>query len=190
MPSRTKVSKDEATLTLKQTAFCRAYVEDAQGNATAAARAAGYKGNDRTLSVVGYENLRKPNVQNFISDLQQTRERRFNQRLMSSAEVLGEIGAIAKAPWQDFVEVKCGKRGEVLRVRIRLADKMKALDLMGRYYKLWDRGYHGIEDDEEKARRVLAKLIGCTPAQLPPANPLDVEGELLEVHDEVGDREA
>jgi hypothetical protein len=43
-------------LTHKQRRFVEAYT----GNATEAARAAGYKGNDVTLAAVGSENLRKP----------------------------------------------------------------------------------------------------------------------------------
>lgn len=48
----------EKKLTPKQEAFVRCYT----GNATEAARMAGYKGNDKTLAVVGSENLRKPYV--------------------------------------------------------------------------------------------------------------------------------
>lgn len=49
-------------LTAKQLAFINAYMGEANGNATEAARLAGYKGSDETLAVVGYENLRKPNI--------------------------------------------------------------------------------------------------------------------------------
>lgn len=45
-------------LTPKQQAFVEAY----DGNGTAAARAAGYKGSEQTLASVAYENLRKPDV--------------------------------------------------------------------------------------------------------------------------------
>jgi hypothetical protein len=36
---------------------------------------------------------------------------------------------------------------------------------------------------------LLAELLKCDVKQLPPANPNDVDGELLEAHDEVGDKE-
>ena len=45
-------------LTAKQKAFVEAYA----GNATEAARVAGYAGNDQTLRQVGHENLTKPDV--------------------------------------------------------------------------------------------------------------------------------
>lgn len=49
-------------LTPKQQAFVDAYTGPARGNATEAARMAGYKGNDTTLRAVGAENLTKPLV--------------------------------------------------------------------------------------------------------------------------------
>lgn len=47
-------------LTVKQQAFVDAYCGAAQGNATEAARMAGYKGTDRALQVMGSQNLSKP----------------------------------------------------------------------------------------------------------------------------------
>lgn len=47
-------------LSLLQERFISAYIGNARGNATEAARQAGYKGNDVTLAAVGGENLRKP----------------------------------------------------------------------------------------------------------------------------------
>ena len=46
-------------LTLKQQKFLDAYLGDANGNATEAAKMAGYAGNDNTLSTMGAQNLRK-----------------------------------------------------------------------------------------------------------------------------------
>lgn len=52
----------EKKLTPKQQAFVDAYTGPARGNATEAARMAGYKGNANTLRVVGAENLAKPAI--------------------------------------------------------------------------------------------------------------------------------
>jgi len=49
-------------LTPKQQKFADFF----DGNATQAAKDAGYKGNDRILAQVGYENLRKPYILNAI----------------------------------------------------------------------------------------------------------------------------
>jgi hypothetical protein len=43
--------------------------------------------------------------------------------------------------------------------------------------------------DEEKARLLLARLLKVDPKRLPPANPNDVDGELLEADDEVSEKE-
>ena len=58
----------EKKLTLKQTKFIKYYFENG-GNATQAARQAGYKGNDQTLCVVGGENLRKPFILAAIEEI-------------------------------------------------------------------------------------------------------------------------
>jgi phage terminase small subunit len=53
-------------LTHKQKLFVEAFL--ATGNATESARLAGYKGNDVTLGAVGAENLKKPQIQDFLID--------------------------------------------------------------------------------------------------------------------------
>lgn len=49
-------------LTEKQRRFVEAYMGEATGNATEAARRAGYKGGESTLRSVGSENLTKPDI--------------------------------------------------------------------------------------------------------------------------------
>ena len=90
---KVKADAKESKLTPKQRLFVQYYC----GNATDAARLAGYKGNDNTLSIVGFENLRKPNVQAAIQARQEMEERpevanrkdrqKFWSEVMSSAEV-------------------------------------------------------------------------------------------------------
>lgn len=59
-------------------------------------------------------------------------------------------------------------------------DALKALEVIGRYYKLWERGEREIDDPEA----VLAFLLGWDKKQLPPRDdPVDYydgEAELLE----------
>lgn len=59
-------------LTPKQKAFAEHYLEC--GNKTEAARRAGYKGNDNTLSSIGVENLRKPAIADYIAERMKPRE--------------------------------------------------------------------------------------------------------------------
>lgn len=58
------------TLSLLQRRFVEAFVGPAKGNATEAARLAGYKGNTVTLAAVGAENLKKPLVAEAIAERQ------------------------------------------------------------------------------------------------------------------------
>ena len=61
------MSKDK--LTVKQADFVKAYCEGpTRGNGTQSAREAGYKGNDKTLEVVGSENISKPLVKAAIEE--------------------------------------------------------------------------------------------------------------------------
>lgn len=55
-----------AGLTEKRRRFVEAYVGEAAGNATQAARIAGYAGNDRTLTSVGSELLTFPDVRQAV----------------------------------------------------------------------------------------------------------------------------
>ncbi len=65
-------------LTVKQQRFVDIY----DGNATDAARKAGYRGNDATLRNVGAENLSKPYIQEAI----QTRETKRNREDIATRE--------------------------------------------------------------------------------------------------------
>ena len=70
-------------LTPKQKAFADCYIE--LGNATEAARRAGYKGNTKTLTVVASENLAKPCISQYIAELVKPKE---NGRIADAREVL------------------------------------------------------------------------------------------------------
>lgn len=66
-------------LTNKQRAFIEEYLQC--WNATEAARRAGYQGDDNTLGVVGYENLRKPKIAERV-------RQRLKEKAMSADEAL------------------------------------------------------------------------------------------------------
>lgn len=105
----------EKKLTPKQELFIEAYLGKANGNATEAARLAGYKGNDVTLATVGTENLRKPQIAQAI------KERLAEKKdVMSADEVLETLTKIARNQngWQ-------------------VAGQMKALELLGKHHKLF-----------------------------------------------------
>lgn len=77
------------SLTLKQKLFVEAYLGQAGGNATEAAKIAGYRGDEGTLAQVGYENLRKPEIRAAV-------EARVQRSAMETDEVLNELSKIAR----------------------------------------------------------------------------------------------
>ena len=159
-------------MTLKQQLFVESYVGISAGNATDAARRAGDKGNDKTLCVVGIENLAKPSIAEAIAS-------RVSEvkKALHADDVLEELSVIARSPWSLFSTARLDDDGKVVDVKIRLSEKIRALELLGRYHKLFverhehtdpDGGpikhQHGLDDD---ATKLLAKLLGVHPAQLP-----------------------
>lgn len=81
-------------LSPKQKSFINEYLTDF--NATRAAQRAGYKGDDATLASIGWENLRKPEIEKAISQ-------RLSEQAMTADEVLNRLAAIARGNMNDFV---------------------------------------------------------------------------------------
>jgi phage terminase small subunit len=117
-------------LTHKQRLFVEAYIGPAQGNAREAARLAGYSGDDHALSQRGYELLRLPKVAELVGV-------RVEAAVMAANEVLGELSLIARADWQNFLEIRRDKEGDTVSATLKLADKIKSLELLGKYHKLF-----------------------------------------------------
>lgn len=113
----------ERKLTPKMQAFVDAYTGPARGNATEAARMAGYKGNDRTLAAVGAENLTKPGILAAVraaAQVTQKRGRMNRQRLVVWLEdvILGSEGEhLEEDPDGEMVSVA----GAEMRDRIAAA---------------------------------------------------------------------
>ena len=82
------------SFTGKQSAFIDWYVITLNG--TLSARNAGYKGDDNTLGVVAYENLRKPKIKAEI-------ERRFSELAMSAQEALYRTKKIAEGDLSKYI---------------------------------------------------------------------------------------
>jgi len=118
----------EPRLTHKQKLFVEAYL--ANPNGTEAARVAGYKGDDAQLAVIASQNLKKLNIAEKV-------EERVSQAAMTADEVLAELADIAKADWREFIEIKYDKDGKVVDATLRLGDKIKALELVGKHHKLF-----------------------------------------------------
>lgn len=87
-------------LTPKQIAFARHFA--ATKNGTESARVAKYKGNDATLAAVAYENLRKPQITEFIASLTIEAEFKASDRILTATETLVGITKIAESDIADL----------------------------------------------------------------------------------------
>lgn len=117
----------ESKLTTKQEAFVAAYLGAAHGNATEAARMAGYK----TPMQEGSRLLRNAVISARVQE-------QVKRAAASADDVLAELADIALAPWTEFVEVLSrDKTGKPQKVKMDLTNKVKALELLGKYHALF-----------------------------------------------------
>jgi hypothetical protein len=77
--------------------------------------------------------------------------------------VLSELADIAKADWREFVEIRYDKDGKMIDATLRLTDKIKALELVGKHHKLFtDKIEHGgkigIEVFSDLAKKAEAEM--------------------------------
>ena len=139
-----------AKLNLRQKAFCDEYLKDL--NATQAAIRAGYS--PKTAAVIAAENLKKPNIQEYI---QQAMAKRSQRTEITQDRVLRELAVIAFSRPADYVTVRDDvttaidtdrvdpeKAGAVAAyvpgrsgTTVRFHDKVKALELLGKHVGLF-----------------------------------------------------
>lgn len=119
-------SEEARPLSVKQRRFADFYLGEARGNATQAARLAGYSDPEQSA----FANKQNVAVRAYIDE-------RLMAETMSAAEVLRELTDVASAEWQDFIEVKTDKHGRRLMVKMDLTNKVKSLELLGKHHKLF-----------------------------------------------------
>lgn len=117
----------ESKLTTKQELFVAAYLGDAHGNATEAARMAGY----RQPKQQGHRLLTNVDIAARVAEKVENAD-------ISADRVLAELASVAFASWTEFVEVLSrNKDGTPRKVKMDLTNKVKALELLGKYHSLF-----------------------------------------------------
>lgn len=120
---------DEPRLTTKEQRFVNAYLGAASGNGAEAARMAGYA--EGSARITASRLLSHANVRAHIDAV-------LMAEAMTPAEILRELRDVGTAEWRDFVTVRTNpKTGETIEVRMDLSAKMKALELNGKYHKMF-----------------------------------------------------
>ncbi len=107
------MAKDRYGLTVKERVFCDAFVET-KGNATQAAKDAGYKGkNDAVFRSIGKENLTKPHIQRYLAQFEKVAE---EKALMTKEEAMRVLSDLARSE------------------EVRETDRIRAAELILRCY--------------------------------------------------------
>lgn len=165
-------------MTKKQKLFVEEYLLDL--NATQAAIRAGYS--PETAGAIGAENLKKPQIQNAIARAMAERSRRTG---VNAERVVQELAKIAFANAGDLIDaqdatvrdgasredlaaiqsIKVKDMGDMgIEREVRLADKLKALELLGRHLGMFsDRLRVDGRLDTGKLDSILAQLQGGPP---------------------------
>ena len=122
-------------LTPKQKAFADYYIET--GNATEAARKAGYKG--KNLNRIASENLSKLDIKNYIDEKMKELE---DQRIAKADEVLKYLTRVIRGEETEQVVVTENigdfmSEARVINKELSAKDKIKAAELLGKRYRLF-----------------------------------------------------
>jgi phage terminase small subunit len=163
MPVKGKKNPDGKKLTPKQAAFVQEYLIDLNG--TQAAIRAGYSG--KNACIIGWENLRKPNIKDAID---QAKRERAERTKVTQDMVVSELAKLGFSNMLDYItpredglayidlskltraqaacitefnveqeSLNADKEGivPVNKIRFKLADKKGPLELLGKHLKMF-----------------------------------------------------
>lgn len=122
-------------LTPKQKAFTDYYIET--GNATEAAKKAGYKG--KNLNRIASENLSKLDIKNYIDERMKQLE---DKRIAKADEVLQYLTRVIRGQETEEVVVTENigdfmSEAKTIKKEIGAKDRIKAAELLGKRYRLF-----------------------------------------------------
>lgn len=126
-----KGADDMKKLTIKQQRFADEYI--ISGNATQAAIKAGYS--EKTSTVIGAENLTKPNIKAYIDERMKQLE---EEAIADQAEVLKYLTRVLRDEEREEVLVNVGNfEQKIQSMKVSTKDKIKAAELLGKRYGSW-----------------------------------------------------
>lgn len=123
-PSVTATFPEDDKLTEKQRRFVEAYMGRAEGNATEAARLAGYSGSDETIRAVAYENLTKPHIRNAIE------ARVVSDPLVADRAELQRF--LTRVLRGEEAETQVDREGVEYELPPKMRDRLKAAEMLGK----------------------------------------------------------
>ena len=135
-------------MTDKQARFCEEYMIDL--NATQAAIRAGYS--PKTANEQAARLLANVSIQNRIAQLQAEQSRRTG---VSADRVVRELAKVAFVNAGDLIDARTASGEDGLEQEVKLADKLKALDLLGRHLGMFNGVSGDASDQLAEARKIL-----------------------------------
>ena len=115
-------------LTIKQKKFADEYIR--LGNSTQAAINAGYS--QKTARQIGADNLSKAYIREYINEKMQALDA---EKTMQIKEIMEELTSIARG---EIKEERLDKDGKIVETRPLFADRLKAMDMLGKRYGMWN----------------------------------------------------
>ena len=122
-----KGADDMKKLTIKQKKFADEYI--ISGNATQAAIKAGYS--EKTSTVIGAENLTKPNIKAYIDE----RMKELDEESIANQKEILQL--ITKHARMETVEHNVTKDGRVVKTPTSPSNSLKALELLGKVNQMF-----------------------------------------------------
>nr|WP_269325178.1 terminase small subunit [Lactobacillus delbrueckii] len=115
-------------LTIKQKKFADEYIR--LGNSTQAAINAGYS--KKTARQIGADNLSKAYIREYINEKMDALDKK---KTMQIKEIMEELTSIARG---EIKEERLDKDGNIVETRPLFADRLKAMDMLGKRYGMWN----------------------------------------------------
>lgn len=115
-------------LTIKQKKFADEYIR--LGNSTQAAINAGYS--KKTARQIGADNLSKAYIREYINEKMDALDKK---KTMQIKEIMEELTSIARG---EIKEERLDKDGHIVKTRPLFADRLKAMDMLGKRYGMWN----------------------------------------------------